>query len=99
MFSYETFLAMYYKKITADALTEKDLNKSFLYTNKAYQFDNENIAVINLLAVIQRRSGDLKTAEAIYKAGLNKGEDSIALLSNYITQVSTAYRRSKYSSK
>lgn len=62
MFSYETFLAMYYKNIAADALTEKDLNKSFLYANKAYQFDNENIEVINLLAVIHRRAGDLKTA-------------------------------------
>ena len=84
MFSYETFLAMYYKNIAADALTEKDLNKSFLYANKAYKYDPENIEVINLLAVIHRRTGDLKTAEAIYKAGIDKGEDSIALLSNYI---------------
>jgi Tfp pilus assembly protein PilF len=92
MFSYETFLAMYYKNIAADALTEKDLNKSFLYANKAYQFDNENIEVINLLAVIHRRAGDLKTAEAIYKAGLNKGEDSIPLLSNYIMLLKSQQR-------
>ena len=92
MFSYETFLAMYYKNIAADALTEKDLNKSFLYANKAYKYDPENIEVINLLAVIHRRTGDLKTAEAIYKAGIDKGEDSIALLSNYIMLLKSQQR-------
>ena len=83
-FSLDTFLAMYYKNIAADALTDKNLNRSFLYAIKAYHYDTENIETINLLAVIHRRSGDLKTAESIYKAGLNKGEPSIALLSNYI---------------
>ncbi|AAZ26102.1 tetratricopeptide repeat protein [Colwellia psychrerythraea] len=83
-FSLETFLAMYYKNIAADALADKDLNKSFLYANKAYQLDTDNIETINLLAVIHRRSGDLQTAEAIYKTGMDKGQTNIALLSNYI---------------
>jgi len=91
-FSLETFLALYYKNIAADALADKDLNKSFLYANKAYQLDTNNIETINLLAVIHRRSGDLQTAEAIYKAGLNKGQTNIALLSNYIMLLKSQHR-------
>lgn len=91
-FSLETFLAMYYKNIAADALADKDLNKSFLYANKAYHLDTNNIETINLLAVIHRRSGDLHTAEAIYKAGLNKGQTNIALLSNYIMLLKSQHR-------
>jgi len=91
-FSLNTFLAMYYKNIAADALTEKDLNKSFLYANKAYQLDIKNTETINLLAVIHRRSGDSKTAESIYKAGLNQGKNSIALLSNYIMLLKSQQR-------
>ena len=90
--SLETFQAMYYKNIAADALADKDLNKSFLYANKAYQFDNENIETINLLAVIHRRFGDLETAEAIYKAGLEREKTSIALLSNYIMLLKSQQR-------
>lgn len=91
-FSLKTFLAMYYKNIAADALMDKDLNKSFLYANKAYQLDTENIETINLLAVIHRRSGDLQTAEAIYKTSLNKGQTNIALLSNYIMLLKSQHR-------
>ncbi len=91
-FSLGTFLAMYYKNIAADALADKDLNKSFLYANKAYHLDTNNIETINLLAVIHRRSGDLHTAEAIYTAGLNKGQTNIALLSNYIMLLKSQHR-------
>jgi tetratricopeptide (TPR) repeat protein len=90
--SLETFLSMYYKNIAADALTDKNLNKSFLYANKAYQLDIENIETINLLAVIHRRSSDLQTAEAIYKAGLDKGQTNISLLSNYIMLLKSQQR-------
>jgi len=83
-FSYETFLAMYYKNIAADALANQNLQKSFRYANTAYKLDSENVATINLLAVIHRRAGDIETAEAIYKAGLKKEDISIYLLSNYI---------------
>lgn len=91
-FSLETFLAMYYKNIAADALADKNLNKSFLYANKAYQLDTENIETINLLAVIHRRSGDLQTAEAIYKTGMDKEQINIALLSNYIMLLKSQQR-------
>jgi len=83
-YSYKTFLAMYYKNIAADALVNKNLAKSFLYANTAYQYDSNNTAIINLLAVIHRRAGDIKTAELIYKEGLKIGKPDLSLLSNYI---------------
>jgi tetratricopeptide (TPR) repeat protein len=91
-YSYETFIAMYYKNIAADALADRDLTKSFLYANTAYEYDSRNIETINLLAVIHRRAGDLKTAEAIYKTGLEMGKPSIALLSNYIMLLKSQQR-------
>jgi Tfp pilus assembly protein PilF len=91
-YSYKTFLAMYYKNLAADALVEKDLAKSFLYANTAYQYNANNTAVINLLAVIHRRAGDLKTAELIYKEGLKVGKPNISLLSNYIMLLKSQHR-------
>jgi Tfp pilus assembly protein PilF len=91
-YSYKTFLAMYYKNLAADALVDEDLEKSFWYANTAYQYNNKSTAIINLLAVIHRRSGDLKTAELIYKKGLKVGKPSIALLSNYIMLLKSQQR-------
>ena len=91
-YSYKTFLAMYYKNLAAGALVDKDLEKSFLYANTAYQYNNKSTAIINLLAVIHRRSGDLKTAELIYKEGLKVGKPDIALLSNYIMLLKSQQR-------
>jgi len=91
-YSYKTFLSMYYKNIAADALVEKNLAKSFLYANAAYQNNSKNTAVINLLAVIHRRAGDTKTAELIYKEGLKIGKPNISLLSNYIMLLKSQHR-------
>ncbi|NQZ21192.1 MAG: hypothetical protein HRT53_03980 [Colwellia sp.] len=91
-YSYETFIAMYYKNISADALVNKDLAKSFLYAHAAHQYNKSNTAIINLLAVIHRRAGDFITAELIYKKGLKVGKPNISLLSNYIMLLKSQQR-------
>jgi len=91
-YSYNAFIAMYYKNLAADALVEKDLSKSFIYANKAYEYDTKNIDTINLLAVIHRRAGDIKTAEEIYKVALDIGKPNISLLSNYIMLLKSQQR-------
>jgi Tfp pilus assembly protein PilF len=96
-FSYNTFVAMYYKNIAADALADKDLAKSFMYASTAYKYDTKNIETINLLAVIHRRAGDVKTAEAIYKIGIDRGKPNIALLSNYIMLLKSQQRMEEVS--
>ncbi len=91
-YSYNAFIAMYYKNLAGDALVEKDLSKSFVYANKAYEYDTKNIDTINLLAVIHRRAGDIKTAEEIYKVALDIGKPNISLLSNYIMLLKSQQR-------
>ncbi|MFT5023252.1 MAG: Tfp pilus assembly protein PilF, partial [Colwellia sp.] len=88
---------MYYKNIAADALADKDLAKSFMYASTAYKYDTKNIETINLLAVIHRRAGDVKTAEAIYKIGIDRGKPNIALLSNYIMLLKSQQRMEEVS--
>ncbi|MCI2283133.1 hypothetical protein L3081_06630 [Colwellia sp. MSW7] len=83
-FNEATFTSMYYRNLAADALVEDDLVKAFLLTEKAYNYNKQNVEVINLLAVIHRRAGDIKGAENIYKAGLQLEQSSLALISNYI---------------
>lgn len=96
-FSYNTFVAMYYKNIAADALADKNLAKSFMYASTTYKYDTKNIETINLLAVIHRRAGDVKTAEAIYKIGIDRGKPNIALLSNYIMLLKSQQRMEEVS--
>mgnify|MGYP000279785063 FL=1 len=78
------FLAMYYKNIASDALVENDFDKAFAYASKANQLDPGNSSVINFLAVLHKRKGDLQSAEAIYKVGLALDANNLALLSNYL---------------
>lgn len=78
------FMSLYYRNIAADALVEGNLTMAFNLAELAYQYDKDNIEVINLLAVIHRRAGDIEGAEAIYKAGLMLSEKSLPLMSNYI---------------
>jgi Tfp pilus assembly protein PilF len=84
LFDEATFTSMYYRNLAADALVEDDLEKAFMLAVKAYNYNKQNIEVINLLAVIHRRADDNKGAENIYKAGLQIEQSSLALISNYI---------------
>ncbi|MEW6982150.1 tetratricopeptide repeat protein [Colwelliaceae bacterium 6471] len=92
IFSIASFLGMYYKNIASDALVDNDLDKAFAYANKAYEIDPDSAETVNLLAVLHRRKGDLSTAEAIYKAGLSRGHNNLALLSNYIVLLKSQQR-------
>ncbi|MBU2892907.1 hypothetical protein KO495_06165 [Colwellia sp. D2M02] len=93
--SRDSFSAMYYKNLASNALIEDDFNKAFYLAEKAYQFDKSNASVINLLAVIHRRSGDVTSAEGIYKAGLEIEPSSLALMSNYVVLLQTEQRHSE----
>jgi len=83
-YSYPKFLAMFYQNLAADALLEEDFNLAFAYATKALQADKASSKIINLLAVLHRRMGDISSAEAIYQAGLSQNPDDIYLLSNFI---------------
>lgn len=75
---------MFFRNIAADALVEGDIDKSFANAVQAYRYDSNSPQVLNLLAVIHRRKGDLATAEKIYTAALNLEQQNLMLLNNYI---------------
>ena len=83
-FNENSFISMYYKNLAGDALVDKDLIKAFRLAKKSYQYDKNNVEAINTLAIIHRRAGDIKGAEAIYQAGLSIDQKNLRLVSNYI---------------
>ena len=78
------FISMYYKNLAGDALVENDLAKAFELAKEAYKYNENNVEVINSLAIVHRRAGDVKSAEAIYQAGLKIDKNNLRLISNYI---------------
>lgn len=91
----DAFIAMYYQNLAGDALVDNNLDKAFLLASKAYTFDQDNIDVINSLAIIHRRAGDNESAEAIYLAGLKKEQSSLSLLSNYVMLLKSQNREAE----
>lgn len=83
-FKFKNFLSMYYRNIASDALLNDNLDLAFIYANKGFEVDSSSIPMVNFLAILHKRKGDLKTAESIYKIGLRSEKHNLALLSNYI---------------
>ena len=83
-YSYDQFISLYYRNIASDALLKQQPNTAFHYAMRAYQADPHSPELLNLLAVLHRRKGDEKTAEAIYLAALAGERDNLAVLNNYI---------------
>jgi tetratricopeptide (TPR) repeat protein len=81
---HQQFIGMYYQNIAANALVLSAIDKAFLYAKKGFEFDPNSTKLLNILAVLHRRKGDLTTAQTLYLAGLNGGNESLTLLSNYI---------------
>lgn len=89
---YHQFVAMYYKNIATNALVAGDLETAFANALTAYQYDHASVEVMNLLAVIHRRKGDVYTAEQIYKYAMKREPNNLSLLSNYAALLSMHQR-------
>lgn len=81
---YPQFLAMYYKNIASGALIANQSDTAFAYAKRAFELDEHNPEILNLMAIIHRRAGDEVTAESIYKTAMSLDDSNISLLSNYI---------------
>lgn len=81
--SEETFWAMYYRNLAADALIAGNLNLSYALSKKGLQSDPHYSPLINIMAIVHRRRGDLATASHFYQYGLEVSQSQLALLSNY----------------
>jgi len=81
--SYRSFLAMYYINIASFSLVDGNSDKAFIYAKKAYSIAPDNVATMNLMALLHKRKGDLDSAEKIYEIAKVSGGVNINLLSNY----------------
>jgi tetratricopeptide (TPR) repeat protein len=77
------YLAMYYHNRAVEALEAGRLNEAYWFALEALQFDPNDAAAINTLAITHRRAGLLERAEALYQQGLAIADDKLLLLKNY----------------
>lgn len=77
------YLAMVYNNLAAEAFESGDESTAYWLSIEALQHDSGYSPAMNLLAVLNRRTGDLETAEFIYKYGIENAEDKLSILKNY----------------
>lgn len=81
--SQQTFIAMFYRNLAADAVVEKKYDQALALLNAALKYDPKYSSVINLVAVVHRRMRQPELAEQFYQYGLNVATNKATLLSNY----------------
>lgn len=83
----DQFIAMYYRNLSADELAQNNYRHAAWLAVKSLQYAPNDLAGINLIAVIHRRLGMAAKAETLYKHGLTlakqTGRGNLMLLSNY----------------
>lgn len=81
--SANTFMAMVYNNLAAEALLHHDLSKAMALTVAALTSDPSYPAAINLYAVLLRRAKQPNDARVWYDYGLQLDPTDLSLLSNY----------------
>jgi tetratricopeptide (TPR) repeat protein len=69
--------------VAVEKLVQDDLSASFWYAMEALNYEPMDPEVINVLAVIGRRSNYLVEAEALYQFGIKHSREKLSLLKNY----------------
>jgi len=81
--SKDEFLAMFYRNVAAEKLLDGDINGAFWFAENADMIHPGNASVVNLLAIIHRRAGDLSTAEELFRYALQHQPDDANVLHNF----------------
>lgn len=81
--SEQTFIAMFYRNLAADALLAEQYEQTLGLLHTALKFDPAYSAVINLVAVVHRRLDEMQLAEQFYQYGLDVSASKVTLLTNY----------------
>lgn len=79
----ETFIAMYYRNIAAEAIAAGDHARAYWYLRESLLYAPNDSQAINMLAVVSRRTGDPARAEELYLHGLAHADEKLTLLKNY----------------
>lgn len=78
------YLAMYFENLSAEALAEGLIDNAYWYALEALHYVPKHAPAINTMAVIQRRTGQIATAEALYRYGIAHAEEKLTLMKNYL---------------
>ncbi|MDR6983264.1 Flp pilus assembly protein TadD [Rheinheimera pacifica] len=79
----QTFVAMFYRNLAADALLAEQYEQALALLKTALQYAPDYSAVINLAAVVHRRMNEMQLAEQFYQYGLDVSASKVTLLTNY----------------
>lgn len=77
------FIAMFYRNLGAVALSEGQFNQAGWLLTESFKYAPQDLAGINLMAVLYRRMSHLNKAEHLYRYGLAMQQQNLILLSNY----------------
>lgn len=80
---HEEYQAMYYRNSAVEALRSEDLHAAYWYTMESLQLAPASAESLNMLAVVNRRAGNLDTAEQIYRYAIEHSDEKLSLLKNY----------------
>jgi len=81
--SQQTFIAMFYRNLAADAVLAKQENQALALLKTALKYDPYYSGVINIVAVLHRRIAQTELAEEFYQYGLDVSVNKATLMSNY----------------
>lgn len=76
-------IALVYQNLAVEAMAQGRLDESFWHLRAALEYDPANSNLYNALAVVHRRAGDTRTAEALYRFALDEFGDRLIVLRNY----------------
>jgi len=77
------FSAMHYRNLAAEAIAVDDYPKAYWLVREAMELVPDDGDSLNMLAIIYRREGDERTAEQVYRYGIQNATSRLALLKNY----------------
>ncbi len=77
------YLAMYYRNLAVESLQLEDLNTAYWLSVESLEYAPDHPDALNLLAIVNRRAGNPRTAEQIYLYALAHAQSKLSLLKNY----------------
>ncbi|GAB57875.1 tetratricopeptide repeat protein [Rheinheimera nanhaiensis] len=81
--SENTFIAMFYRNLAADAVLQANYTQALALLRTALDYAPTYAAVINLIAIVHRRVEQQTIAEQFYQYGLQVADVKTTLISNY----------------
>jgi len=80
---YPSLVAKFYANLATEALLKEDFDLSYSFAAEAFKFTPRNPELINLLAILHRRAGDIATAKKLFEFALKHKMVSSNLIASY----------------